>query len=165
MSAYRSYFPHWVKTVFRYPHGWELSGSGEIDIEQIRHLDTLVDIIGDFVQEADPDKFEDLSAYLKLVETALTEDTSLPLSVLAPARAALANLRGCIDAYEVVGAFDFAKGVERLLGALAMVAISSNEKARWRKLINAFVVPYAVNNLPGLAAGAGLVQLMLGSGS
>jgi hypothetical protein len=61
VKNYRAYFRLWTRTVFNFPNSWQGSGSGGINVEQIRHLENLIDLLDDFVERIDPEKFEALS--------------------------------------------------------------------------------------------------------
>jgi hypothetical protein len=69
-----------------------------------------------------------------------------------------------MDDLTVIGDFEFGKAIERLLGVLATISLRSSQKDRWRKVLDLFVYPYAVGNLPMLSDGAQFFQLMAGSG-
>ncbi|WP_139024455.1 hypothetical protein [Corynebacterium nuruki] len=161
MKNYRTYFPLWTRTVFNFPNSWQGTSSGGINVEQIRHLENLIDLLDDFVERIDPAKFEALSTYLTLVEKTLDEDESLPDSVKRSARAMITHLRGCMEDFAIVGDFDFEKALERLIGVLAQVGLRSEKKDEWSKVMGLFVFPYMVNNLPAISDGVSVISKMI----
>lgn len=164
VGPYRRYFPEWVETVFNYAESWRANGSGEITQTQIDTLENLIDLLDGYVVAPDRSKFLDLRNYLNVVGKNLAEDESLSSDVRESAGTVIAHLLGCIDDFTVIGDFEFGKAIERLLGVLATITLRSKQKERWHTVLNDFVYPYVVNNLPGVAAGAGFAQLMFGSG-
>lgn len=161
VRTYRAYFPAWTKTVFHFPRNWTGSNTGAIKLEETRHLENLIDLLDDFVERIDPEKFEALSTYLTLVEKTLTEDESLPDSVKRSARAMITHLRGCMEDFAIVGDFDFEKALERLIGVLANVGRRSQKKDVWSKVMGQFAFPYAVNNLPSISDGVSVISKMI----
>ncbi|WP_313007362.1 hypothetical protein [Corynebacterium variabile] len=164
VGSYREYFPLWVKTVFNFPNSWGTPASGAISNEQILHLDNMVDLLNEFVVSPDESKFLDLREYLNLVGKNLAADDSLSPAVRESAGTVITHILGCMDDLTVIGDFEFGKAIERLLGVLATISLRSSQKDRWRKVLDLFVYPYAVGNLPMLSDGAQFFQLMAGSG-
>lgn len=161
VKNYRDYFPYWAQTVFHFPRSWQGSNTGAINVEQIRHLENLIDLLDDFVERIDTEKFEALSTYLTLVERTLDEDESLLDSVKRSARAMIIHLRGCMEDFAIVGDFDFEKALERLIGVLAHVGLRSQKKDVWSEVMGQFVFPYMVNNLPAISDGVGVISKMI----
>lgn len=165
VGAYQRYFPVWVKTVFNFPRNWKGPDTGKITQNQIDILGNLIDLLDGYVVAPDHSKFLDLRTYLEFVGKNLAEDDSLSPDVRESAGTVIAHLLGCIDDLTVVGDFEFAKAIERLLGVLATVALRSKQKKRWRTVLDLFVYPYAVGNLPSLEEGIQFFQIMAGSDS
>ena len=165
VEAYQRYFPVWVATVFHFPKNWNGTDTAKIAQNQIDILGNLIDLLDGYVVAPDHSKFLDLRTYLEFVGKNLAEDDSLSPDVRESAGTVIAHLLGCIDDLTVVGDFEFAKAIERLLGVLATVALRSKQKDRWRTVLDLFVYPYAVGNLPSLEEGVQFFQIMAGSGS
>lgn len=72
------------------------------------------------------------------------------------------NILTLVDSYVVVGDFELDRALKTLLGSLAYVSARSTNRARWKEVLDAFVIPYAVNQVPGLGAAplSGLVAIM-----
>lgn len=165
VGTYRRNFPVWVKTVFHFPQHWRSSSSGGISQNQIDALENLIDLLDGYVIAPDQSKFLDLREYLDFVGKNLAEDKSLSTDVRESAGTVIAHLLGCMDDLTVTGDFEFGKAIERLLGVLASVAFRSKQKNRWRTVLDMFVYPYAVGNLPSIEDGVQFFQIMAGSGS
>lgn len=163
VSTYKKRFPQWVKIVFNYPFSWEGS-SGTINDEALESLENLIDTMSSYVPTMDEARFDELKVYLDKVEEALRDDDSLSAAVAAGTMTLVQNLRTILDQYTVCGDLQLEQALEHLLGNLAMVTLHSKHAARWRTLIDTFVFPYAVGQLPELPTG-GLLSAVAELGS
>lgn len=163
VSTYKMRFPQWVKIVFNYPHSWE-GNYGTIDGGALESLENLIDTMASYVPTMDEARFDELKVYLDKVEEALRDDDSLSAAVAAGTMTLVQNLRTILDQYTVCGDLQLEQALERLLGNLAKVTLHSKHATRWRKLIDEFVFPYAVGQLPELPAG-GLLSAVAEIGS
>ncbi|CAB0542979.1 hypothetical protein ACQX2R_04560 [Corynebacterium diphtheriae] len=150
-NGFRRMYSEWAKTVFVYPNHWRDSDYGGISDHAIDVLDNLVGYADDYVQQLDETKIDDLKTYLDQVEAELRDDDSLDKSVKASAQVLIQNLRTVIDNYTVRGDFEFEQCLNNLLGSLAIITLRSQRKDKWKKILDDFVFPYIVNNLPGAA--------------
>lgn len=165
VATYRKFFPIWLKTVFMYSSSWTGTNSGGIQQSQIDQLDNLINLLDEFVITPEEEATADLQDYLREVLSALDEDTSLSIPVRESARSVTNHMLGCIDDLTVAGEYDFKKSLERLLGALATVVLQTKKKDMWHGLLNKFVYPYAVGNLPQIGNPMPIFEVVAGAGS
>ena len=163
VSTYKKRFPQWVKIVFNYPYDWR-HDSGSIDDGALESLENLIDVMDSYVPTMDEARCDEFKAYLVKVEEALQDDGTLSAAVKAGTMTLVQNLRTILDQYTVCGDLQLEQALERLLGNLAKVTLHSKHAARWRTLINEFVFPYVVGQLPELPAG-GLLSAVAELGS
>lgn len=163
VSTYKKRFPQWVKIVFNYPNRWE-QDHGAISGVALESLENLIDTMDSYVPKMDEARFDELKKYLDKVEKALHDDDSLSAAVTAGTMALVHNLRTILDQYTVCGDLQLEQALERLLGNLAKVTLRSKHAARWRTLIDEFVFPYVVGQLPELPVG-GLLSAVAELGS
>lgn len=163
VSTYKNRFPQWVRIVFNYPRDWR-HNYGTIEDGAMESLENLIDVMDSYVPTMDEAKFDELKKYLDKVEEALHDDDSLSAAVKAGTMTLVHNLRTILDQYTVCGDLQLEQALERLLGNLAKVTLRSKHAARWRTLIDEFVFPYVVGQLPELPAG-GLLSAVAELGS
>ncbi|AIT89183.1 hypothetical protein [Corynebacterium ulcerans] len=147
--SFRNMYPRWVQTVFVYPNHWRDANYGAISDHSLDVLESLIGYFDSYVTQIDEQKFEDLKKYLDRVEEELLKDDSLDASVKASAQALIQNVRTVMDNYAVRGDFEFEQCLNNLLGNLAIITIRSQRKDTWKKILDDFIFPYTVNNLPG----------------
>lgn len=161
--TYKKRFPQWVKIVFNYPRDWQ-HNYGTIEDGAMESLENLIDTMDSYVPKMDEARFDELKKYLDKVEKALHDDDSLSAAVTAGTMTLVQNLRTILDQYTVCGDLQLEQALERLLGNLAKVTLRSKHAARWRTLIDEFVFPYVVGQLPELPVG-GLLSAVAELGS
>ncbi|STC97731.1 hypothetical protein [Corynebacterium renale] len=150
---HRAYLPRWIKTVFNYPRHWDSSGDKAIiDERQLQQLESLANDLDDIVPEADAAQIEAFKNYLTAVLTALEEDKTLPDDVRKQAKAVIIHIQTVVDQLAVVGEFELQGSLDRLLGVLLRVAATSQQHARWVKILKTFVWPFVTGNLTGITA-------------
>ena len=160
-EVYRRYLPAWRRILFSYPNGWTGNGTASIDQTARDHLSTLSFMLRDVVATPDADRLGELADYLDTIFNNLTEDPTLSKSVKDATATVITHLRGCIDDLQVLGDFEFEKAFERLIGALALVTLKSNQKDRWTEVVKNLVYPYFVNNIPSLDAAGHTFKALL----
>ncbi|WP_293817640.1 hypothetical protein [uncultured Corynebacterium sp.] len=164
-EVYRRYLPQWRRILFCYPNSWGTIGSAAIPQTPRDHLSTLAFMLRDIITAPQADKVESLRSYLDVIIEELTQDGSLPASVKDSAFTVINHMRCCIDDLEVLGDFAFEQSYERLLGALAIISLKSDDKSRWKRVFDNFVYPYAVNNLPSLSSAGNTIRELFSPGA
>lgn len=165
VGVWKRAFPRWARIIFCYPGSWQRGGTGSIDQKDLDDLETLIDAVDPFVTKLDESAFEKFRSYLDEVEEALEEDDSLDEHFKESVRVAVRNVREAFDRFTTVGDYRTDEALKSLLAQIALVMVRSQNKNKWEKILNRWIFPYAVNQLPGLEPGEGLLNmLMSGSG-
>lgn len=165
VGVWKRAFPRWTRIIFCYPGSWRGGGSGGIQQKDLDDLETLIDAVDPFVTKLDESAFEKFRSYLDEVEEALEEDDSLDEHFKESVRVAVRNVREAFDRFTTVGDYRTDEALKSLLAQIALVMVRSQNKNKWEKILNRWIFPYAVNQLPGLEPGEGLLNmLMSGSG-
>lgn len=152
VSAYRNHYENWIRVVFHFGRDWT-DQAQKVDSYDLEVLENLIDAIDPYVPKLDSSKFDGLVAYLDKVEEALNNDESLSGLIKKTGNAFIQNLRTCIDNYTVIGDFQLKNSLERLLGHLASIGAQSKNRSVWQDILNQFIFPYAVNQVPGIDLG------------
>lgn len=146
-------FPTWVKAVFLYPESWRTGDPG-VSGHAMDVLYSLLDPMDEFVPALNADRFDELSKYLDRVREALNEDKDLNPTVRASVLASVENLKTMLDNHKVAGDYRIEQALKALLGNLALITAQSKRRNIWTVILNAFFIPYAVNQLSSLSLGA-----------
>lgn len=165
VGVWKRAFHRWTWIIFCYPDSWQRGGTGGIDQKDLDDLETLIDAMDPFVTKIDESAFESFRNYLDEVEEALREDDSLDEHFKESVRIAVRNVREAFDQFTTVGDYRTDEALKTLLAQIALVMVRSQKKNKWETILNGWFFPYAVNQLPDLESGAGLLNmLMSGSG-
>ena len=164
VRVYKEAFPRWVKTVFNYPDYWQGSKSAAIVQKDIDYLENLIDVLDPFVPKLDAGSFEGVRSHLEQIESLLNEDDSLDPLSRESAREVVANVREAIDNFEIFGDFRTEKLLQLLLGQLAVLTLRSSRREKWKTVLNGFVIPYLVAQLPSLSQ-SGIVEAITQGGA
>lgn len=165
VGVWKRAFHRWTWIIFCYPDSWQGGGTGGIDQKDLDDLETLIDAMDPFVTKIDESSFEKFRNYLDEIEEALSEDGSLDEHFKESVRIAIKNVREAFDQFTTVGDYRTDEALKSLLAEIALVMVRSQKKNKWEKILNGWIFPYAVNQLPDLESGAGLLNmLMSGSG-
>lgn len=164
VGVYKRTFPKWVQIVFRYPGGWQGTGTGKIDQIDLDHLENLIDALDPFVPKLETERFEDIDKYLSDVQSLLDEDDSLDTLTRESAREAVSNVREALADFEKHGDFRTEKLFQLLLGQLAYVTLRSSKRGKWKKVLDDFVVPYSVGQFPEISQ-SGIVEFITQGGA
>lgn len=165
VGVWKRAFPRWTRIIFCYPGSWRGGGSGGIQQKDIDDLETLIDAVDPFVTKLDESAFERFRNYLDQIEEALEEDGSLDEHFKESVRIAIKNVREAFDQFTTVGDYRTDEALKSLLAEIALVMVRSQNKNKWETILNGWIFPYVVNQLPDLESGAGLLNmLMSGSG-
>lgn len=149
VRTHQRYVPEWRKMLFNYRRSWT-GDSAQTRGPNLDMLGAAIEVVGMAVEEPDPEKIEKLVTYLSDVKEKLSEDDSLPKYIRLSAEATVDNILGAIKDGGVVNSYEFSQQIEQLLGTLATIALRSKRTDMWKGVLNAFVYPYAVSQLPGL---------------
>lgn len=164
VGVWKRAFPRWTRIIFWYPGNWS-GGSAGIEQKDLDDLETLIDAVDPFVTKLDESAFEKFRNYLDEIEEALREDDSLDAHFKESVRIAVRNVREAFDQFTTVGDYRTDEALKSLLAQIALVMVKSQNKNKWEKILNGWIFPYAVNQLPGLEPGEGLLKMLtLGSG-
>lgn len=165
VGVWKRAFPRWTRIIFCYPKDWRGGGTGGIEQKDLDDLETLIDAVDPFVTKLDESSFEKFRNYLDQIEEALSEDGSLDEHFKESVRIAIKNVREAFDEFTTVGDYRTDEALKSLLAEIALVMVRSQNKNKWEKILNGWIFPYAVNQLPGLEPGEGLLNMLMpGSG-
>lgn len=151
-SVYRRQFPTWLQIVFNYPKNWQGNNTGGISQYTLDPLETLIGYLDDVVPTANPELVEKLQDYLESIWQALSSDDSLPDNVRLEAAAVIKHVQNCIDDLAVIGDFDFRQAVDRLISVLIQIHKASEQKDKWRNIVNNFVWPFVMGNVTAITS-------------
>lgn len=160
VSVYDSHLSSWYGAVFAYPNGWVDRGTARISAGALLHLETLADRLDDYVPAVTDGGLEQIRSYLDNVVSVLATDESLPEALKIHVNDVISHVRWCIDNYQIVGDFSLQEAIERLSGSIIRAAANSDDKARWKTVVEQFVWPFTVSVIAAIPQ-AGLVQLAL----
>lgn len=132
-AVFQRKIPEWAQTIFNYPNDWTSPNAGGINQADLDVLESLIDLVGEYVQPMDTGQFDSVKQYLEHVEKTLIEDESLDSVSVASCRAMIQNLRTVLDQYAVRGDFELNQCLQNLLGNLALITLKSNQKKQMVK--------------------------------
>lgn len=165
VGVWKRAFPRWTQIVFCYPNSWNGGGTGGIAQKDLDDLEMLIDALDPFVTKLDETSFEKFRNYLNEIEEVLGEDDSLNVQFKESVRIAVRNVREAFDQFTTVGDYRTDEALKSLLAQIALVMVKSRKKEKWGKILNGWVFPYAVNQLPPLEPGDGFLKMLVhGSG-
>jgi len=161
VAVYQRHFSSWAADVFAYPQGWNAAGSAQVDMAALEHLENLAEFLRSYVPELKPTGEAELRGYVKLVQSTVEEDQSIPADLRIHLREVVSHLLRCLDEYETVGAFELQKALENLAATVLRTAANSGNKSKWKPTMDGFVWPFAVSVMSALPSAA-LAQLLPG---
>ena len=165
VNSHLDMFPTWAQVIFQPEVPWGAHRTGGIDKHCLQILETLIDPMDEFVNKMEPESFDKLLDYLVEIETALDEDEALSKEIKHSTKTLLNHLRNSIKEFNQVGEWRTDKLIKQLFGELAFVMIQSQKKEVWFDVLNNFVFPYVVNQVPGIEATGFLTAINPGSGN
>lgn len=166
VGVYKRYIPSWWAVIFVHPGGWASGGSANIDVGVLEHLETLADLLGNYVPAVKEGGLGEVSQYADLVAKTLADDDEVPDALRLHAMEVVAHLRWCVDNYAIAGDFELQDALERLAATVLRVTIHSSEENRstmWGPVMSSWVWPFVTNIVSAIPASA-LTMLALGAG-
>lgn len=166
VGVYRRYTPRWWAIVFAYPSGWSGAGTAAMDAGVLEHLETLADLLQNYVPAVRDGGLDEVTQYADLVAETLVADDSIPESLRLHAMEVVGHLRWCVDHYSIAGDFELQDALERLAATVLRVTLHSSEENRsrmWGPVMSNWVWPFVTNIVAAIPASA-LAMVALHSG-
>lgn len=147
-SVYQKHFPTWAAFIYNYPYNWQSKNT--INENSLDQLYTLSIIADRYTPNIDTDTFDQFRNYLDKVEAKLAKEPELPATTRKTTHLLIDHIRDVLDHYDQWGPTQLDKAWKQFTGQLVVVANTSADQATWKTLLNQLVIPYAVNQLPGV---------------
>lgn len=141
--------PVWRSEVYHYIDAdngrfGNYAASGNLSKGDIGVLSWAAERISVTAPESTPESREAVADLVKAARRLLIEDTTLPQKMRLHVTRLLRHVEEALDNFDITGDFILADAVERLIGAIQLVEVTSEAPSKWTDFKSQF--------LPGVAA-------------